>query len=195
MAHMLSLLSNVEDIQPIHVALPNGSEIMAFKRGTINLDSKLRLNNVLYVPGLNCNLISIAQLIEDNICEVIFIKKLCVIQDLTTRSPIGVGEPKRGVYYPQQAAPDRVQVNQAITYDTWHCRLGHPSSQALSYIFSNVRSKHKNKSDLCDVCLRAKLTRMSFVLSENKAVDCFDLVQCDIWGPYRISHFVEPNIS
>ena len=98
MTHMLSVLSNVEDIRPIHVALSNVYEIMAFKRGTINPDSKLRLNNVLYVPGLNCNLISIAQLFEDNICEVIFTKKLCVIQDLTTRSPIGVGEQRRGVY-------------------------------------------------------------------------------------------------
>jgi len=107
-----------------------------------------------------------------------------VIQDLTTRSSIGVGKPKRGVYYLQQTTTERVQANKVITYNTWHWRFGHPSSQALSYIFSNIRSR--NKSDLCDVCLRAKQTRMPFSISENKANNCFDLVHCDIWGPYRI---------
>jgi len=107
-----------------------------------------------------------------------------VIQDLTTRSSIGVGKPKRGVYYLQQTTTERVQANKVITYNTWHWRFGHPSSQALSYIFSNIRSR--NKSDLCDVCLRAKQTRTTFSISENKANNCFDLVHCDIWGPYRI---------
>ena len=51
-----------------------------------------------FFPGLNCNLISIAQLVDDNMCEVTFNKQLCVIQDLTMRSPIGVGELQRGVY-------------------------------------------------------------------------------------------------
>ena len=90
---------DIENIKPIHVELLNGSSTLAIKRGIVSFDSRLRLNNVLFVPGLNCNLISIAQLVDDNISEVTFNKRLCVIQDLTTKSPIGVGEPKRGVYY------------------------------------------------------------------------------------------------
>ena len=50
MTNMLSLLCEVEDIRPIHVALPNGSEILAVKRGTVYLGSNLRLNNVLFFP-------------------------------------------------------------------------------------------------------------------------------------------------
>ena len=160
---------------------------LAIKQGTVTLNFKLRLTKVLYVPRLNYNLISIAQLIDDNICEVTFIKQRCVIQDLTTSSLIGVGEPKRGVYYLNKAIMERAQANKVISYDTWHFRLGHPSSRALSYISSNIRSK--KTSDLCDVCLHAKQTRMSFSISKNKATNCFDLVPCDIWGSYHIKSF------
>ena len=82
----LSLLRDVQDMDAVLVELPNGSETLAIKKGMVHLSSNLILNNVLFVPGLNCNLISIAQLVDDNICEVTFNKRLCVIQDLTTRS-------------------------------------------------------------------------------------------------------------
>ena len=39
----------------------------------------------------------------------------------------------------------------------------------------------------CDVCFRAKQTRNSFPLSHNKAQNLFEIVHCDIWGPYRVS--------
>ena len=35
------------------------------------------------------------------------------------------------------------------------------------------------------MCFRAKQTRSYFSISENKASDAFDLIHCDIWGPYR----------
>jgi len=104
---------------------------LAIKKGTVVLDSKLSLKDVLYVPGLNCNLISIAKLVDDDTCEVKFTKRLCVIQDLTMRSQIGVGEPKRGVYYLRQAKPKTEQANKVVWYDILHYRLGHPSSQAI----------------------------------------------------------------
>lgn len=40
-----------------------------------------------------------------------------------------------------------------------------------------------NKS--CDICLRAKQSRDKFCVSEHKANDIFELVHCDLWGPYR----------
>jgi len=76
---MLSMLKEVQEIEAILVGLPNGAETLAIKKGAVQLNLKLILNNVLFVPGLNCNLISIAQLIDGNICEVTFTKKFCVI--------------------------------------------------------------------------------------------------------------------
>ena len=184
MTGSLSLMHDIHDVELISVELPDGSVTMATKGGSISLNSKLRLNHVLYVPGLNCSLISIAQLIDENFCDVTFTKKLCVIQDPTTRSPIGVGEPRRGVYYLKKSFPATIQVNKVDSYDTWHYRLGHPPIQALSKVSSFSSSQHKSYS--CDVCFRSKQTRLSFPNSENKASNCFDLIHCDIWGGYRV---------
>jgi len=63
-------------------------ETLAIKKGMVHLSSKIILNNVLFVPDLNCNLISIVKLIDDNIYEVTFTKMLCVMQDLIIKSPI-----------------------------------------------------------------------------------------------------------
>ena len=63
--------------------------------------------------------------------------------------------------------------------------MGHPSSkvvQLLPFIDSaSCLSSFQN----CDVCFRAKQCRDKFVLSNNKASDIFELIHCDLWGPYR----------
>ena len=59
----LKQLSKVREIQPILVGMPNGENSVATKSGLVQLNSKIVLYDVLFVLGLNCNLISIAQLI------------------------------------------------------------------------------------------------------------------------------------
>lgn len=39
------------------------------------------------------------------------------------------------------------------------------------------------------VLIRAKQTRLPFPTSSIKTQSCFDLVHCDIWGPYKTSSF------
>jgi len=53
----LDLLKEVQSVMPIGVALPNGKENIADKRGSVNLSEKVKLNNVLYAPNLHCKLI------------------------------------------------------------------------------------------------------------------------------------------
>jgi len=78
-----------------------------------------------------------------------------------------------------------------ITHELWHRRLGHPSNQALSNlstIISGVLGSSNHK-ELCDVCLRAKQTQLSFTISKNKVSKPFDLIHCDIWGAYFVKYF------
>ena len=57
--------------------------------GTITLSNQLAIHNVLYVPELTCNLISVSKLTKSQICGVIFDDDLCVFQDLKSRRMIG----------------------------------------------------------------------------------------------------------
>ena len=51
----------------------------------------------------------------------------------------------------------------------------------------NGFSEKKFSDESCDVCFRAKQTRLSFPIGDNKAINCFDLIHCDISGAYRLS--------
>lgn len=70
MTGSLKLLCDVKTVIVCPVGLPDGKEVMAQKKGNIVLDGRLKLTNVLYVPSLNCNLISVMQLLEESNCII-----------------------------------------------------------------------------------------------------------------------------
>jgi len=67
-----SMLEVTESILPISIGLPDGTNI-ASHQGSVSLGGKLRLNNGLYVPSRQCNLISMAVLCKDIRWLVIFL--------------------------------------------------------------------------------------------------------------------------
>ena len=60
MTRNLSHMHELRDIQSCPVGLPNGQHTTTIKEGSVVLDGGLKLTNVLYVPKLNCNLISVS---------------------------------------------------------------------------------------------------------------------------------------
>nr|KYP49592.1 hypothetical protein KK1_028676 [Cajanus cajan] len=82
MTRTVSLLSNIRTISPCSVGLPNGVCTIAIQCGDVRLTPVLLLTNVLYVPSLTCNLISISQLLHCNDCIAMFTNSTCFLQDL-----------------------------------------------------------------------------------------------------------------
>ena len=156
------------------------------KEGTVKLDGGFELKNVLYVPKLKCNLISVSQLTDEAQCVIIFANKLCLMQDLTSRMLIGVGERKDGLYIYRGVSGKACHTNANNQLELWHKRLGHPSYkivQMVPNVSGNCENRSLNKN--CEICERSKQTREKFPLSEYQASDVFDLIHCDLWGPYR----------
>nr|KYP63760.1 Retrovirus-related Pol polyprotein from transposon TNT 1-94 [Cajanus cajan] len=182
----LSLLCGLRDVIGCPVRLPDGKQLMANKEGTVTLDGGLKVENVLYVPTLSCNLLSISQLTNETNCVVYFTNNLCVMQDCTSKMLIGVGEQRDGLYFFKGIRSEKAhKANGTCELNLWHQRMGHPSFK-VTKLASNMRCDNsilKNKP--CDVCLRAKQTRDVFPLSTNNASDSFELIHCDLWGPYR----------
>ena len=79
--------------------LPNGVRTQATHYGTIALSSLFTLKNVLFVPHLQCHLISVGSLIDDLKCIVAFSADSCLIQDCTSNSVLGTGCRSGGVYF------------------------------------------------------------------------------------------------
>lgn len=79
MTGCLQLCQTLQDIPNYPVGVPDGSNTAATKEGTVMIGNDLVLQNVLYVPGLTCNLISVSQLMDNSNCFVQFTNNLCVI--------------------------------------------------------------------------------------------------------------------
>jgi len=94
-----SILRDLRCISECPVCLPNDSQTVATKVGTTRLDDKMSLKDVLSVPGLTCNLLSVSQLIDDSDCIAPFSKHGYVLQDRTSKMLIGAGERRDGLYF------------------------------------------------------------------------------------------------
>ncbi|KAK3016293.1 hypothetical protein RJ639_007613 [Escallonia herrerae] len=95
----------------------------------------------------------------------------------------------RGVFVFQPlstATVASVSESESESYELWHRRMGHPSSQPLIHL-PTVSVVSPSLKTICDVCCRAKHSRTVFPDSTSRAMDIFGLVHCDIWGPYRVS--------
>ncbi|CAH9102110.1 unnamed protein product [Cuscuta epithymum] len=137
-----SILTNIHKIPPMPIFLPNGEVTHATSKGDVQLSRAIKMTNVLLVPGLTCNLISLAQLIDEQKCGIFFANDICVIQDLLSRTPIGAGEKRGGVYYFHSLDPVRACSITEEQSDLWHSRLGHPSVKVLRSVinFNNTLS-------------------------------------------------------
>ncbi|KAL2933792.1 Retrovirus-related Pol polyprotein from transposon TNT 1-94 [Bienertia sinuspersici] len=187
MSGNVDLFVDLYDISSEPVGLPNGKSTTATKEGRIKLSDSLYLDNVLYVPALNCNLLSVSQLLEKQQFLVLFTNKLCVIQDRSLRNLIGVGEQCNGVYLFRLVRSFQANATVADIAWLWHRRLGHPSMKVVRSLLGVDSSDFNNVcGDNCQVCYMAKQPRDSFPLSNNKATDLFELIHCDIWGPYDV---------
>lgn len=90
----------------------------------------LSVQRVLFVPRLRCNLVSVAQLIEELDCIVIFANKFWVIQDRILKTLIGAGEKRDEVYILR--ATESGEANHVVKGDAeelWHYRMGHPAGR------------------------------------------------------------------
>ncbi|XP_059284755.1 uncharacterized protein LOC132038046 [Lycium ferocissimum] len=109
-----------------------------------------------------------------------------IFQDLPSRMPIGVGRKRNGLYYlePMEGG-QALMVQKSVSASLWHRRLGHLPMNRISLVPSLSISFDGNKNMFCDACCKAKQTRLSFPTSMIKTEHAFDLIYCDIWGPYK----------
>lgn len=151
------------------------------------MSSTISFMNVLYVPSLNCTLISVSKIVKQTKCVALFIDTLCVLQDRFSKTLIGSGEVRDGVYYLKDVVSAKIHnVNANPDKALWHRHLGHPSFSVVSALPMFSSSSKTASSSPCDVCFIAKQTREVFHDSSNKASECFSLLHCDVWGSYRV---------
>ena len=179
------------------VRLPNNEQIAMTLCGDIKLSSKLLLHNVLFVPQFKFNLNSVSALATDCKLTIHFFPNYFVIQDLTTKMMIGKGDKHDALYvldtstiFDQQFSGSTpilsAQVNK-VSAHVWHERHGHLSFQRSEFLQPQLHCNTKHDTHVpCYIYPLAKQHRLSFSSHNHMSKSPFDLVHCDIWGPFHV---------
>ena len=99
---------------------------------------------------------------------------------------IGAGERRDGLYYFMgMLRVHAKKANGVVCLNLSHKRLGHPSLQVTKLVPRvNLRDKKIGLNKNCDVYQRVKQSSDKFPVSEYNAYAIFELIHCDLWGPY-----------
>ncbi|KAM0002129.1 putative RNA-directed DNA polymerase [Helianthus debilis subsp. tardiflorus] len=173
------------------VTFGNGKRLSITHIGSSKVGDQIPLRNVLVVPHLTKNLLSISKLTNDLPVDVLFSKNFFHIQDRTTKQVLARGTCVDGLYVlrnePQALVAD---IPKKASYELWHARLGHVSFDVISTLNKTgclSLTSLLPKPDLCLPCQLAKSQRLSFVNNEKRASFPLDLIHCDLWGPAPIA--------
>ena len=107
---------------------------------------------------------------------------------------IGLGKAHNGLFLLQDsgckssASALTAAVTSVSSSDLWHSRLGHPSTSKLQFLKQYVNDVHINKTaSYCDICHFSKQKKLPFSASTHVSSNPFDLLHCDLWGPFATS--------
>ncbi|KAG8478469.1 hypothetical protein CXB51_028351 [Gossypium anomalum] len=178
------------------------SKILSVGNMVLSSNSKLlRLTNVLCVPSIRKNLLSVSQFANDNDVFFEFHPSYCVIKDIKTQEILLRGQVRDGLYHFLVASPVSsdpvavvhnvdVQRSSLITDDftLWHYRLGHPSTRIVNDVLNKcgIVTNTKTLSNVCIACQKGKSHKLPFSRSSTEYVELFELVVSDLWGPASI---------
>ena len=173
--------------RPCIVGFADGGRSKSTQMGDMILMDHICLRDVLLVPNLDCTLISVSKLLRHTNCFALFTDTICFLQDRSSKTLIGAGEERDGVYFFKDVRVARACKAEGTDDQLlWHRKLGHPAVSVFSTLSELSGVKNKACSSHCDVCFRAKQTRDVFPDSINKTRKIFELIHVDVWGPYRV---------
>jgi hypothetical protein len=174
----------VEKETNLHVVLGDNARYIVKGVGTstfqLDSDLPLQLSEILYVPGMKRNLVSISAL-EDKGYKVTFLegKVLAWHKDSHMNSARVIGVRENNLYMLT------IRLVQALLHDTislselWHRRLAHIHYRALPALgkmvtgLPEIKVQHKG---VCRGCALGKNVKDSFLSSDNRSKGILDLV-------------------
>ncbi|KAL4557404.1 hypothetical protein LXL04_035581 [Taraxacum kok-saghyz] len=165
---------------PDEIVLGDGTGLPISHIGNAHINTPhkpLVLSNVLYVPRLHRNLVSVSQLCDTN-----------SVSDLCTGARLMRGEKTDGVYH--SSLPSKLQILATLKNSPLdlHHQLGHPSRQVFKYIVSKLGFSPTFASNVhCPSCSINKSLKLPFGPNSFVATKPLQLIYSDVWGPVQKS--------
>lgn len=193
--HITSDLNNMALHQPYNggddVLIADGISLPISHSGLATLSTPTRnlaLKNILCVPNIEKNLISVYKLCNTNGVSVQFFPASFQVKDLSTGVPLLQGRTRNQLYeWPvslPRAAAMITSSNPKTSLLSWHSRLGHPSLSILNSIVSQfslpITSSEKQLS--CSQCMINKSHRLPFTNSSISSSRPLEYIFTDVWS-------------
>ncbi|GAA0170632.1 hypothetical protein LIER_24855 [Lithospermum erythrorhizon] len=176
----------------------NGALLPVSHTGKASISSVI-LHDILLVPALTKNLISIRKLCSDNECIAQFSSTGFCVKDPSTMITL-LQSSSFGSLYPIKSSAVLALASHTvpapIPHHVWHQRLSHPASSVLNSLVNNKLISCTSSSEhLCNVCQLGKHVKQPFVSAAYSTVAPSNLIFSDVWespilSPTDIKHYI-----
>ena len=176
---MLSVTNDQNNIQtlviyigPDQLYVGNGQGLHISATGSSKFHTNsahFKLNDILHVPLITKNLLSIHKFTSDNNVYVEFYPNFCMVKDMQTHRLLMRGEHKDGLYLLHFLQNRSSYIGEKASPDTWHNRLGHPHFRVLQNILNKygLPITHKISHLHCEACRTSKSHKLPFISPSN----------------------------
>lgn len=192
-----AFVSDVEVCQTNFVEVANGAKLAAKGKGDVQLKVcvaknhfiDVTLTDVLFVPELGCNLVSVKKLTEKGL-DVIFSNEICILR--SDGDSLAVAKYNDGLY---KVKTQSVECEKSFLTGTsrrhcvheWHSRLAHRNLADIIAMGGQGLCIRKCKCpDMCEACLEGKMTRRPFPKTSKPTEKLLDCVVTDVCGPLPV---------
>lgn len=140
--------------------------------------------NVLYVPGISSNLLSVSQIAKRG-NKVIFEGPECQILDKNNKL-IASGSAMNDTYKLNSAEERIPRTATLVDENIWHRRLGHMNRKFMQDLRNHAATGvnfRDDKKGVCITCTKGKQTKLPYESQNKRAKGILDLIHTDLCGP------------
>jgi histone deacetylase 1/2 len=191
--HKLNAQEKYQGSDKVHTANGAGMHISHIGQASVptHTSKQLRLTNILHVPSVTRDLLSVHKFTWDNnvFCE--FHPFDLFVKDRDTRDVLLRGCYRHGLY--ELDAPSSTpQVFSGVrtASSQWHSRLGHPATPIVRHVLHRYELPVHSSSQsdtVCDACQQGKSHQLPFSESSRVVKSPLELVFSDVWGHTQTS--------
>ena len=192
MSHKHEWFTNLDRSSHNKVKIGNGALMEVKGKGDVVIHTTKgikTIHDVLYVPSLCENLLSVGQMLE-NKYALHFSNMTCTIVDPHGNELMCVGMKNKNFRLNMDENGASVALNTKVenTSQLWHKRLGHASFKSLVGTHELVRDMPlvEKQEHVCEVCQKGKHTRLAFQSCSWRSKEKLGLIHSDICGPMSV---------
>lgn len=180
-------LSQNEKDRGGNVTFGNNSPTRIKGKGVVSLDQKIEAQNVMYVEGLKCNILSFSQMC-DNGYNVTFRSKDCEICNIKYGKLVGKAVSTHNNVYFFDESRVSCYLSKTSEAQPWHKSLGHMNFDILIKIskigaVKGLARLLRPDNNIYKSCQFGKQTKTHFKSEEFFSSRSMELIHIDICGP------------